>query len=416
MADGPCHVGGVGRSQAGFYLDRLPTMPRDALSINLFTAGDSGDPSTWSNVPYFLSKALVEHGVDVRRINLIPYGSGLFRLYRAACWKYDGLSKRLFGKRREMDLFHDRGARALIRREIRRACKAHRGADFNFFLTYSFSSLGHDKTPTVHFSDVCMQHALEDRGLAITPRHRKLIEEEKASLSRAGLVLGTNEPCCVFIREHYGVAGVQRLPGGINLDWEAPEGLDAYLDRKQEARRVLFIGIGVHKRGADILLQAFERFNQGRAEPFVLTLVGVSEEEIGPLPRGVECIAYLNKNDPGELARYTALLESAMMFVMPMREGPPPGVTKEALLTGTPVILSNIWHADSKVQHDRCGRLVDQIEPGAFAEEMALLADDPDRWRAMAKQAMVFAEQWSWASSIGGLVDDLYRLRDGGVH
>ena len=97
---------------------------------------------------------------------------------------------------------------------------------------------------------------------------------------------------------------------------------------------------------------------------------------------------------------------------MPMREGPPPGVTKEALLTGTPVIMSNIWHADSKVRQDHCGRLVDQIEPGVFAQEMAQLADDPACWRTMAENAMSFAEQWSWSKPVDELIEELYEYRD----
>lgn len=387
-------------------------MPHNDLSINLFTAGDSEDPSTWSNVPYFLSESLIGHGVAVRRINLIPEASPLYRAYRAANYKYDGLTKRLLGKRRSLDLFHDPIARALVRRDIKRVARQHHDADFNFFLTYSFSSLPYTTTPTIHYSDICLQHAMEDQQQPIRPRHRRMIGQEKQSLSQAGLVLGTNEPCCDYLREHYGVAGARRLAGGINLNWRAPDDLPSYLDRKWDARRVLFIGRGVHKRGADVLLQAFEQFNQGRDLPYTLTLVGIQASELGPLPDGVDCIGYLNKNDPADLARYIGLLESATMFVMPMREGPPPGVTKEALMTGTPVIMSNIWHADSKVRHDHCGRLVDQIEPGVFAQEMARLAEDAERWRAMATNAMAFADQWSWAHSVGGLVEDLYELRE----
>ena len=170
------------------------------------------------------------------------------------------------------------------------------------------------------------------------------------------MVLTTNGPCRDYLREHYGIAGAWRLQGGPNLDWQAPQDVPAYLDKKWKARRVLFIGRGVYKRGVDLLVQAFEQFNADRAEPYTLTVLGVGADELDPLPAGVECIDNLNKNDPSDLARYTALLESATMFMMPMREGPPPGVTKEALLTGTPVVISNIWNADSKIEHDRCGR------------------------------------------------------------
>lgn len=389
-------------------------MPRDSLKINLFTAGDSSDLSTWSNVPYFLSKSLIEHGVDLRRVNLIPEDSVLYRAYRVANYKYDGLSKRLLGKRRPMDLFHDRIARALIQRKVRGTADQFDDADFNFFLTYSFSSRPRVATPTIHFSDVCLQHALEDQQRPVGPRHRRMIEEEKTNLSRASLVLGTNEPCCAFLREHYGVAGARRLPGGINLDWQAPDDLAAYLGSKWRARHILFIGVGIRRRGVDILLEAFEQFNQGRDKPYRLSLVGIHADELGQLPPNVRCLGYLNKSDPADMARYIGLLESATMFVMPMREGPPTGVVKEALLTATPVIHSNIWNADSKVRHDHCGRLVDQIEPGAFANEMTRLASDRERWNTMAINATEHAQQWSWHNSVGELVEELHRRRDGG--
>lgn len=388
-------------------------MPQDPLTINLFTVGDASDVSTWSNLPYFLSEAMLAHSVTVRRINLIPERRLMYWVYRRLHHKIDGLSKRLLDRPRPTDLFRDPLARKLINRQIRRAMTEHPAADFNFFFTYSYSSKPYSATPTVHLGDICYQHAMRDRGLPIRARDERAIANEKANLSGASLVLGTNKPCCDFLRQHYGVAGARKLLGGINLDWQAPDDVPEYLNGKWASRRVLFIGRGVHKRGVDLLVQAFERFNQGRAEPFGLTLVGINAGEIGALPSGVDCIGYLNKNDPAGLARYTALLESATMFVMPMREGPPPGVIKEALLTGTPVILSNIWHADSQVEHDHCGRLVDQIDARTFAKEMTRLVDDAARWQTLASNAITTAKKWSWYNTAGGLVEDLYRLRDG---
>jgi glycosyltransferase involved in cell wall biosynthesis len=383
------------------------------MRINLFTAGDSQEVSTWSNVPYFLAQALVAHDVHLNRINLIPQGPVL-EAYRQAHWKYEGLRHRILKEKRPLDIFRDPFVRTMINRRIRHALAQHHEADFNFFLTYSFSSRPANSTPTIHLSDICYAHSLEDQQQTIKAKQRRAIQAERRNLTRASLVLGTNEPCCQYIREHYGVAGARRLPGGINLDWQLPEDRAAYLENKWHARQVLFIGRGVHKRGVDLLLQAFERFNQGRAEPFRLTLIGIDSSEIGPVPDRVECIRYLNKDDPADMARYIGLLESATMFVMPMREGPPPGVVKEALLTGTPVILSNIWHADSKLEHDRCGRLVDQIEADAFANEMTRMAADRERWQDMATYATPYAKQWSWHKTAGDLLEDLCRLRDGG--
>jgi glycosyltransferase involved in cell wall biosynthesis len=137
-----------------------------------------------------------------------------------------------------------------------------------------------------------------------------------------------------------------------------------------------------------------------------LNLVGVSRSELGSAAvERTDYHPYLTKGSAQELSRYLDLLRSATLFVMPMRQGPFPGVIREALLLYTPVIVSNIWNEELKVNHDYNGILVDRIEPETFAEEMHALLQARDRWERLARNAHESVQKFSWDRAAQELIE-----------
>jgi len=40
--------------------------------LTIFTSGDSGKISTWSNIPYFFTQTLLSKGIKINRVNISP--------------------------------------------------------------------------------------------------------------------------------------------------------------------------------------------------------------------------------------------------------------------------------------------------------------------------------------------------------
>src|SRR5262245_57301306 len=112
--------------------------------VTVFTNGDSSVRSTWSNVPFFFSETLISKGIKVNRVDLTP-SPLLDRLYRLT-WER---TIRVISSDTTYTYF-----RSLIhfldaRLRIKEALNKFDNSEMNIFLTFSFSSVGMTKRPTV---------------------------------------------------------------------------------------------------------------------------------------------------------------------------------------------------------------------------------------------------------------------------
>lgn len=372
---------------------------KSSLEINLFTFGDSADIRTWSNLPYFFSKSLIAGGVGLNRIDLHPEESFIFRKYRALIEIFADLVCRLFGFNLSVEPYRDPISIWLIERKIKAQIRKHPHADANLFLTFSFSSYRWSRKPAINYCDETYVHYLQDSGKPTGLKDRWLVDREDDILAHASLIFTTGSRCAEFIRQRHPSKRVQWLPSGINLDDVATEDAGRILAEKRRSKSILFIGLGHWKRGIDLLIDAFIRFNRKNGEAYTLHIVGLSHEEArnaGPHIRGY---GYLNKHDPGQFATYLHLLKTARLFVMPMREGPLPGVIKEAGMVYTPVVITDIWNVSDVIKHDVNGILVARPSAEDFAEQMHALINDECRWERLARNAHRMAQRFSWSNA-----------------
>jgi glycosyltransferase involved in cell wall biosynthesis len=368
------------------------------LRVNLFCWGDSNDINTWSNVPYFFTRALISRKVDVRRLNLIPERGPVHRALEVLSSNFNRVASKC--GLRPRPLFRIPAFHRLVNFHLARTCRRFHDADLNLFLTFSFSSYRYSDVPVAHYCDRTYEHHLAELG--IRPRHvdRRLIRMEKRNLQNARYVFNFNRACLEFIRDHYGVSNVLLLNAGLNLgDDEFPDP-STLIARKEAARDILFIGRGFHHRGVDILLEAFQRFNARLPDPFTLHLVGVANRGVSEPQAHVVCHGYLRKDDPTQYRQYMELLASARLFVFPMRFGPLPGVLREALWMCTPVILTNVPNASERLQDGKNGILAATADPEEFARWMSTLVADRERWRRMAGYARESVRDNTWGATI----------------
>jgi glycosyltransferase involved in cell wall biosynthesis len=288
----------------------------------------------------------------------------------------------------------------MIECRIRSETRKHPNATLNLFLTFSFSSYSFSRIPVAHYCDETYELLLEDTQRKRRPMDRWLITRETRHLQHAHHIFTTGSLCADFLRARYGLRNVRVLRTGINL--EAPPELSEAeaLTAKRENKIILFIGNGAKKRGVDVLLEAFRIFNRKNADAFTLHLVGSLSYVADCSDHRVRCHGYLSKANPTELAAYLKLLKTARLFVMPMREGPLPGVIKEAGLMYTPVIITNIWQASDIIQDGVNGVLVDRPLAADFADRMHALANDDHTWEEMARNSHRLAQAYTWEYTV----------------
>ena len=373
------------------------------MKINLFCWGDSNDINTWSNVPYFLSRTLISRNIEVRRFNLIPPSGSAHRLVTFLNRIRNRVGS-LLGVR-QRPLFRVPAFHRLVNLELANAVRNSQDADLNLFLTYSFSSYRYSNVPVALYCDRTYEQTLEEQGIPASWIDRRLIEMEKLNLRNAQYVFTMNQACLQFLRDRYDIRSPQLLKPGINLNPDDCSSTSALIARKEAARSILFIGRGYYQRGVDVLLTAFQRFNQSFANLFTLHLVGVTDDELPEPQPKVICHGYLRKDDPREYFQYLDLLASARLFVFPMRPGPIAVALREALWMCTPVILTNVANASDRIEDGKNGILISKSDPEEVADWMSALVSNDELWRRMALYARESVKNETWDATIDRLLD-----------
>ena len=354
------------------------------MELSLYTMGDSTNIDTWSNLPYFFGKALAGQGVNLNRISILREENYIHRAWQQVLSKAGRLP------------CHDPVSIMLIQQRIKQQSLRYAGSELNIFLTFSFTSHRYTPAPTVHYCDQTYELLCEDTGKRITALDLWLIRRENEILRSARHVFTTGTRCRDFIRYRLKQTNVSRLRTGINLDVLPKDRAPELLAAKRSRKDILFIGKGYHKRGLDVLVTAFERFNEQNHNEYTLHVVGTPPATPASLNPQIRYHGYLSKGNASQLHTYLDLLRSARMFVMPMREGPLPGVIREAGLMYTPVIITNIWNVNRFIRQGVNGLLIDVPDPHIVAERMHYLANNDHVWELLARNAHRISKRNDW--------------------
>lgn len=164
--------------------------------------------------------------------------------------------------------------------------------------------------------------------------------------------------------------------------------------------RLLYVGGLSVPKGLDILISAC-RILKGRGVTFSLKLIGSGPLETqlkGTVPRMdlSQEIIFLGKIDRNSLGAY---YRDADLLIVPSLSDPLPTVVLEALISGTPVIGSDIGGIPFMIENGHNGILMPPKNSTALADAIEGLYKEPERLAKLKKNALpsVFP-RFSWES------------------
>jgi glycosyltransferase involved in cell wall biosynthesis len=251
--------------------------------------------------------------------------------------------------------------------------------------------------PSIH-------HAAQDRlhGTTDSPvLHRKIVAVKDAEIALADHVLTVSE----LARGTYLEAGVppekvHAVPLGADLEVFSPDGIE-----KSGPLSFLFAGATIHRKGFDLLVEAFERVRSEMPDAR-LRIVG-PRGDLGHLLNSH--IDFLGPKTQPELA---AELRRTDVLVLPSRNDSYAMVVAEALASGTPVLVSEMVGAKDLVTEGKTGWIVPMEDVAALAERMAWCARHPEEVRALGPDCRRAAEGATWPAyhqRLAELVQSLIR-------
>lgn len=376
-------------------------METNVREFIVFAIGDPAKASTWSNVPFFLSKTLEEKGHLVHRADLAPN--------RPLQVAYDTLigALRKTGITRTRHYFFRSSLNAwLTQHRIERVLRSHPRA-LPIFTTFSFGR-NRQRRPYVQLCDMTFERHLryfEQRGP--NSMEQRTIARERKHIGGATLLISLFPDQARELRSQHGER-VRYYGNVVNTEIASPDA-ERLLQRDLTRPEVLFIGGSKYKPGLLKLLDVLEEMNASRAVPIELHAVGIPRHELlRAIPSWATVHGYLDKSDPEDAARYTALLERCCLFVNPMPLWGSFSASCEAMHTYMPVIVSAYPEFTSTFgQEPGVGILLRTEDDVELSRAINDLLDNPAQWHACATAAHEAVKPFTWANYVDRLLADV---------
>ncbi len=178
-------------------------------------------------------------------------------------------------------------------------------------------------------------------------------------------------------------AGLEPIELGLSLNAS-----DESSGRPERTFQLLYVGRLAVEKGVDVLLDACRLLGE-RGSHYSLDLVGdgVLRSRLERQARALglsDSVRFVGFVPRDELGSY---YKRADLVCMPSLDEPFGAVALEALMSGTPVVASDVGGIPFVVRHGENGLLVPPKQPAALADTLALLDRDRDRLASLRRAA-----------------------------
>jgi glycosyltransferase involved in cell wall biosynthesis len=181
-----------------------------------------------------------------------------------------------------------------------------------------------------------------------------------------------------------------------------------------EGRTITYVGQLVPRKGLDTLIDAVARLagRPGGAPLVAAAGSGPQRQELEARARrlGVaDRVRFVGRVDHDRVGRFMA---AGDLFVLPSLSEGLPTVVCEAMNCGLPVVATAVDGTPEIVRDGQTGLLVPPSDPGALADALAAILDDPDRARRMGEEALrVGRAEYTWDAN-AATMEGIYRGLD----
>ena len=165
-------------------------------------------------------------------------------------------------------------------------------------------------------------------------------------------------------------------------------------DDPDHAPTILFVGRQFHRKGGDLLVQAFRRVRERLPHARLLIAGPPSSPTEAP---GTRFLGDLNKNDPAGWAALVAAYRSADVFCLPTRFEPFGIAFIEAMCFGLPCVGTAAWAVPEMVVDGETGFTIPVDDVDALTDRLVRLLSEPVLARNMGRAGRLRAERhFTW--------------------
>jgi glycosyltransferase involved in cell wall biosynthesis len=177
-------------------------------------------------------------------------------------------------------------------------------------------------------------------------------------------------------------------------------------DHAEHRPTILFVGRQFHRKGGDLLLEAFRRVREQLPDAHLL-VAGPPQPSFGSsLPPGVTALGNLDKNTPAGWSALADAYGSADVFCLPTRFEPFGIAFIEAMYFGLPCIGTNAWAVPEMILDGETGFTVPIDDVAALTDRLLRLLRDRALARRMGEAGRTRAREFfTWNRVVQRITD-----------
>jgi glycosyltransferase involved in cell wall biosynthesis len=371
------------------------------------------DIKSWSGLPFFIRRALVNAGLEVVTIPLADEIDRGGQLSRFLYWRW------LRGKR-YLRYYSDRLLKGYARQMERYL--AENPVDVVFSpSTWPIAHL-ETKLPVVFWTDACFAGMLdfyESFTNLAQPSIQAGHAAEQEALDRCTCAIYSSHWAAQTVVRHYQVESsrIAVVPFGGNFlepptVEEARAGVQA---RDMSQCNLLLVGVDWKRKGADVAVETVEALNAAGLNAR-LVVVGCTPPSSQRLPACVEIIPFIGKETIEHRRQLAELYRRSHFFIMPSRAEAFGIVFAEASAFGVPCLATRVGGLPSVISDGINGRLF-PLGAGSteYADYIRKYMQSPARYHQLAlRTAEDAALRLSWNVSgrkVAEIFDEIVRQR-----
>ena len=361
--------------------------------VTVYTNGPASEFKTWSNVPYFFTEALREHGIKVNLVDINPYPfiERGYNLTLRLVWK-------LFHRRTTYTYFRSGLRHWITGNHVQKALLQYPNSQADVFLTFSFSADKRSSRPVVLLSDWPYRYAIEYfRNRQPDRLESSSIARETIHIEEANLVISLFRSATDFMRENYRNRNIHYIGQAINVPSSVVSENEALPESKGGSFNLLFIGDAKYEAGLQVLMKAYEILKKSYPQ-LTLTLIGHDTSNLVQLPDGVISYGYLDKGQEASRKLFYSLLKRARIYVNSTPKWGGYSSILEALYFYTPVVVAP-FHEAIQMFGEQSDFMIycEENTPDILAARIKILLDDPG-FPTISQRAHDAVKDLSWTS------------------
>lgn len=358
------------------------------MRIGIVQRDDTRDVLASSGTLYFMVRALERHVGEV--VHLGPDTTLTSKALLRGGHVVNRLAQAVFGKR--ISPIHQRALTLHAARLFGpRIAAAHCDVLFAPFASVEIAAL-HTSVPIVYHTDMTWADAVDYYTIytALFPFAQAEGERiQQAALDQAVASVFPSAWAARTVVEHYRIAAskVSVVPYGANFESEAIPSREAALAHSLDKDvRLLWIGVSWARKGGAIAFGCLTELLRQGVEAHLVVCGCTPPPEYAH--ERITVLPFLNKNDPEQRHRLSALFLEANFFLFPTATEALGIVLCEASAHGLPSLVRHTGGVGSVVRDGVNGYLLPlEAEGAAYAEKILQISRDPAAYREMVRNS-----------------------------